>query len=167
MAANRVTNLKTNKVVDLTLVDALVYCHLHARYSHFCSIGKELFESQDTIANGMGLERKAVMRSIKRLVLVDMITQSTRYDAGVKRSYYTVVEIENNEDFLFSSVVRERFEVEGEEGKKEVVQEKSSDSFVIVSTGYASKSANKNVVRQPVKAETQQQPVWDDIDAPF
>ena len=169
MMANRVTNLKTKKVADLTLVDALVYCHLHTRYAHFTSIGKQLFESQDTIANGMGLERKAVMRSIKRLVLVDMITQETRYDAGLKRSYYTVVEIESNEDFLFSCVVRERVEVEGEDGKKDVVQEKSVEDFVIVPSGYINNAPKKPAQQAYNHAPPKQtnKPVAEDFDAPF
>lgn len=167
LVADRVTNLKLKKVTDFSQSDVLLYCHMQARYSHFQASGKRLFESQDTLANVLGMERKAVMRSIKRMVLVGMITQKTSYESGVKRSYYTVVDVENNEDFLFSRVVRERFEVEGVEGRKDVVQEKSSEDYVIVPHGYINKSAKKGVVQQPVKAEAQQSPVWDDIEAPF
>ena len=108
--ANRVTNIETKIEIDFCMTDALLFCHLSQRYAHFIRHGGNLFESQETLANTLGLERKAIIRSIKRLVSVGMITQRTSYEAGVKRSYYTVMSLEGNQTFVYETVVRERIE---------------------------------------------------------
>lgn len=167
-AANKVTNTLTKESTELCMTDSVVYCHLLQRYSHFSKTGGKLFESQDTIANVLGLERKAIIRSIKRLAKVGMITQRTSYESGVKRSYYTVKTLEDSKDFLFETVVRERVDtgeiVDGK--KKSAVQFKDSKKFCIVHSGYVEKS--KCVPTQNKHNNTQNKPIVEDnSDAPF
>lgn len=166
-AANKVTNIETKESTDICMTDAVVYCHLLQRYSHFSKTGGKLFESQDTIANVLGLERKAIIRSIKRLVKVGLITQRTSYESGVKRSYYTVKTLESNKSFLFETVVRERVEVDEIIGrkKKSIVQVKDSKKFYVVPSGYSNKPEYKSVVTKPsTKVNINYE---DDPDVPF
>lgn len=171
--ANRVTNTETKIEIDFCMTDAVLFCHMSQRYAHFVKHGGKLFESQDTLANTLGLERKAIIRSIKRLVSVGMITQRTSYESGVKRSYYTVMSLEGNKTFLYETVVRERVEtgeiVDGK--KKEAVQVKESHKFQIVQNGYAERQTYKPSQSKPqqhLKHSPTPQTAWeDDIEAPF
>lgn len=166
-AANRVTNTETKESTELCMTDSVVYCHLLQRYAHFSKTGGKLFESQDTIANVLGLERKAIIRSIKRLVKVGMITQRTSYESGVKRSYYTVNILEDSKDFLFETVVRERVDTgESIDGKrKSVVQFKDSNKFYIVHNGYVEK--RRHLPTRNNYSSIQNKLIEEDPDVPF
>lgn len=72
MSATGFVSKSTGEPVDLTAVDKLVLIYMYARTTYFNNSGGGHYETQVTIGNAIGLEWKAVARSLKKM-----------YDGGV------------------------------------------------------------------------------------
>lgn len=58
---------KTGEAVSISILDKAVYMHIENRITFFVDVKKgEYFETHDTIAESLGLEKKAVGKSMKK-----------------------------------------------------------------------------------------------------
>lgn len=100
LAAVSVVNTITGEEAKLKSSDKIVYAKMLAAYNFHSEAGRELFESQDSIGDSLGLEHKAVISAIKKLENIGLMSKKTTYASGLRRNYYTVLDIVDNSSFI-------------------------------------------------------------------
>jgi len=143
MEATSVTNTITGICVELTINDKSVYHRMLALFKFHNSAGREFFESQDSLADKLGIDRKTVARTIKKLEDVDLISHRTEGCMGAKRNVYKVVDVVGNGLYLFEKKITNRTLV----GKK-VVADVVYENYTIVRAGCVQPSSKQHLETQ-------------------
>lgn len=94
MSATGFVSKSTGEPVDLTAVDKLVLIYMYAKTTYFNSSGGSHYETQVTIGNAIGLEWKAVARSLKKMYAGGVIEAEKPRTNGNKSWVYKSVNLE-------------------------------------------------------------------------
>ena len=91
MQASEIINKESSEVLVPTLYDKLVYCYILHYHKVYSDAGGSMYESQDSIADNIGIDRKTVNRSIKKLCGLGLLTKSVKIEAkgNIKRKHAT------------------------------------------------------------------------------
>lgn len=149
MEATSVTNTITGVCVELTLNDKSVYHKMLAAYKFHSGSGREFFESQDSLADKLGIERKTVGRAIKKLEDVDLISHRTEGCMGAKRNIYKVVDVVGNKLYLFEKKTTNRTLVD-----KKIVVEVVYETYTIARADKAQQSYTPQSVADAVDLDS-------------
>lgn len=116
MQATEIINTKTGEVLTPSIYDKLVYCYILHYHDLYSAKGKGMFESQDSIADNFGIDRKTVNRSVKKLTSIGLLSKKVTLEikGNTKRKHatYFPYDVRLGIDFLF----RQKVVVRDEEG---------------------------------------------------
>lgn len=113
MQATEIVNAKTGEVVTPSIYDKLIYCYILHYHDLYSAKGNGMFESQDSIADNFGIDRKTVNRSIKKLTTIGLLSKNVVLEVkgNTKRKHATYfpydVRIGNDFTFIQKVVVRD------------------------------------------------------------
>ena len=93
LMASSILNTETNVKIELTLTDKMVYSHINHHVEWLKALGKSMFESQETISNTLGVERRTVGKSIKKLEQVGVLLCNRQKRRGVTITIYDTLPI--------------------------------------------------------------------------
>lgn len=91
MQASEIINNESSEVLVPTIYDKLVYCYILHYHKVYSDAGGSMYESQDSIADNIGIDRKTVNRSIKKLCGVGLLTKNVKIEVkgNTKRKHAT------------------------------------------------------------------------------
>jgi len=113
LAATSICNTETGVVVSVSSNDKNVYAKMFASYKFHSASGREYFESQDVVADLLGLERKTVASSVKKFVQLGVVTTKIVYKNGIRHTYYVFDDISKNSNIVFVKRFTTRTLVDG------------------------------------------------------
>lgn len=157
MMAIEVVNTEAGVVQTLNLTDKVVYSYISHHAEWFNSIGKCMFESQDSIGFSLGIDRKTVGRSLKKLESVGLIVRSKQ---KANNGFMTVYDV----PMLFCS----RFRLFAEKTVRVRGQEDFVEKVEIVLKEVDKPGSTKYTTPQSVKQVAKN--IWieeDDPECPF
>lgn len=93
MQATEIINKESSEVLVPTLYDKIVYCYILHYHRIYSEAGGTMYESQDSIADNLGIDRKTVNRSIKKLCGLGLLTKNVKIEVkgNTKRKHATYV----------------------------------------------------------------------------
>ena len=111
LMCSNVVNTATGISIDMNLIDKIVVSYVNNRAEFFEGNNMKMFESQDTIAESMGVDRKTVLRSLKKLVDVGLVCREIKYHVNkenprakpMPRTTYSCVKLIDNRNFTWKS----------------------------------------------------------------
>lgn len=109
MQASEIINKESSEVLVPTLYDKLVYCYILHYHNVYSDAGGSMYESQDSIADNIGIDRKTVNRSIKKLCGVGLLTKNVKIEVkgNTKRKHatYFPYDVSLGDKFMMKQVV--------------------------------------------------------------
>lgn len=106
---------------QLNLYDKLVFSYLHQQSSWFKTHRKDLFESQDSVAQVLGVDRKTVNRSIKKLSDVGLVAKHKKRVSDTWKVAYSTEDLHSGKFKIFAEVETRLFHTKPEKKVVEVV----------------------------------------------
>jgi len=111
LMCSSVTNTVTGETIQLNLTDKVVVSYVNNRAEFFENNNMKMFESQDTIADSIGVDRKTVLRSLKKLESVGLVCREIKYHVNkdrpsskpTPRTTYLCVKLIGNENYVWKS----------------------------------------------------------------
>lgn len=109
MQATEIINKESSEVLVPTLYDKIVYCYILHYHKIYSEAGGAMYESQDSIADNIGVDRKTVNRSIKKLCGIGLITKNVKIEVkgNVKRKHatYSPYDVSLGDKFMMKQMV--------------------------------------------------------------
>ena len=93
MMATSITNVETAVVVEFNIYDKVIYSYVHQQSLWFKEYDKVLFESQDSVARCLGIDRKTVNKSLKKLESVGAIVKKKQAVNGSIKTTYSSLDL--------------------------------------------------------------------------
>lgn len=101
LAAVGVVNTDTGILVEISPAEKLIYARMYAAYKFHSENNRDYFESQDVIADSVGVERKKICVAVDKFVKLGILTQTTKYIRGLKRNFYVFHEFVDVPNIVF------------------------------------------------------------------
>lgn len=77
--------------VKMNLSDKIIYCHLKNRFEFFKGLGKEYFDTQQSIANFCNMDLKATGNILRKFIKNDLTTIYKKPYNNYQKNVYTYV----------------------------------------------------------------------------
>ena len=113
LAAVGAMNLDTGIIVEIAPAEKLIFARMQAAYKFHSTNNRDYFESQDVIADSVGVERKKVATAVDKFVKLGLITQVTKYVKGLRRNFYTFHDFVDAPNIVFIKRFTDRSMVNG------------------------------------------------------
>lgn len=114
MQAGEILNTETSEVLVPSFYDKHVYCYILHYHRLYSSKGKGMFESQDSIADNLGIDRKTINRSIKKLTGIGLVSKHVKLEVKGntrrKHATYTPYDVTVGDRYLFKQKILVRDE---------------------------------------------------------
>lgn len=82
---------KHGECVKMNLSDKVVYCYIKSRFQFFKSLGKEYFDTQQSIANFCNMDLKATGNILRKFIRNDLTTIYKKPYNNYQKNVYTYV----------------------------------------------------------------------------
>ena len=109
MQAGEILNTETSEILVPSFYDKHVYCYILHYHRLYSSKGKGMFESQDSMADNLGIDSKTINRSIKKLTGVGLvskhITLEMKGNAKRKHATYIPYDVTSGDRYLFKQKI--------------------------------------------------------------
>lgn len=82
---------KTGECIKMNLSDKVVYCYIKSRFDFFKSLGKEYFDTQQSIADFCNMDLKATGNILRKFIKNDLTTIYKKPYNNYQKNVYTYV----------------------------------------------------------------------------
>ena len=109
MQAGEILNTDTSEILVPSFYDKHVYCYILHYHRLYSSKGKGMFESQDSMADNLGIDRKTINPSIKKLTGIGLVSKQVKMEikGNTKRKHATYIpyDVTSGDRYLFKQKI--------------------------------------------------------------